>query len=174
MQNQIFSEKAMNKLKTADDLEQYVQITNPRVWIIMAACAALLTGLLVWAFFGTAATTVEARAAMLEEKMQCFLPSEEYQLVRVGDPAYINHMPWTVSECSGVPLSRDAAYGIVGSDFLYYELIKANKSYQVTLEPVQSGYVSGTGCGSGPATVDVVIHTRSVHPIDLILKRQAS
>ena len=171
MPNQIFSEKAMKKLKTADDLEQYVQVTNPRIWIVLCACAALLLGLLVWAFFGTAATTVEARAAMIDGEMRCFLPSEEFKLVKVGDPAYINHLPWTVSERSAVPLSRDAAYGIVGSDYLYYELIQANKSYQITLEPVQSEPLPGKGDESSLATVDVVIHTRSVHPIDLILKR---
>ena len=169
MPDQIFSDKAMKKLKTSDDLEQYVQLTTPGVWIALAASAALLIGLIVWAFFGTAATTVETRAAIVDGKMQCFLPADEYQLVRVGDTAYIDHMPWTVSECSSVPLSRDMAYGIIESDFLYYELINSNKSYRVTLEPVQSDPASGQGSGAGQATVDVVIHTRSVHPIDLIL-----
>ena len=169
MPDQIFSDKAMKKLKTTDDLEQYVRLTTPGVWIVLAASAALLAGLIIWAFWGTAATTVETRAAMVDGKMQCFLPADEYQLVKVGDPAYINHMPWTVTECSSVPLTRDMAYGIIGSDFLYYELINSNKSYQVILEPVQSAPASRQGSGSDLATVDVVIHTRSVHPIDLIL-----
>ena len=101
--------------------------------------------------------------------MQCFLPENEYQLVRVGDPVYINDMPWTVTECSSVPLSRDMAYGIIGSDYLYYELVDSNKSYQVTLEPVQSDPADGQDREDDVATVNVVIHTRSVHPIDLIL-----
>ena len=170
MADQIFSDKAMQKLKTADDLEQYVKLTNPGIWIVLAASASLLIGLIAWVFWGTAATTVEARAALINGKMQCFLPYNEYQLVKVGDEVYINHALWVVSECSDVPLSRDDAYGIVGSDFLYHELISSNKSYQITLDPVQSNNLPRR-LGSSLATVDVVIHTRSVHPIDLILNQ---
>ena len=169
MPDQIFSDKAMQKLKTTDDLEQYVQITTPGVWIVLGAAASLLIGLIIWAFWGTAATTVETRAAMLDGKMCCFLPADEYQLVRVGDPVYIDHAPWVVTECSSVPLTRDMAYGIIKSDFLYHELINSSKSYQITLEPSRSTPAFGRGHGSSLSTVDAVIHTRSVHPIDLIL-----
>jgi hypothetical protein len=169
MPDQNFNNKELKKLKTNDDLEQYVRLTTPGVWIVLSAAAALLIGLIIWAFFGTAATTVVTRAATVDGKMQCFLPENEYQLVRVGDPAYINDMPWTVTECSSVPLSRDMAYGIIGSDYLYYELVDSNKSYQVTLEPVQSDPADGQDREDDVATVNVVIHTRSVHPIDLIL-----
>lgn len=43
----------MKKLRSPDDMEKYLQITNPGKWIILGACAALLIGLLIWAFFGT-------------------------------------------------------------------------------------------------------------------------
>ena len=169
MPDQIFSDKAMKKLKTTDDLEQYVHLTSPGVWIVLGAASALLIGLIIWAFWGTAATTVDTRAAMVDGKMCCFLPADEYQLVRVGDPVYIDHSPWVVTECSSVPLSRDMAYGIIKSDFLVSELVTSNKCYQVTLEPGNKTPAFGRGHGTSMATVDAVIHTRSVHPIDLIL-----
>ena len=170
MQNQFFSNKAMKKLHTADDLEQYVQITNPRVWIILAACAALLTGLMVWVFFGTAATTVATSAVTLDGKTQSFLTYQEFQLIRAGDRAFTNDAPWTVSECSSVPLSRDEAFAMIGSDYLFDKLIKTDKSYLVTFAPEQGS--SAAGENGGTATpVSVIIHTQAVHPIDLILKR---
>ena len=170
MPNQIFSDKAMKKLRTADDMEAYVQITNVRVWIVLGACAALLTGLLVWAFFGTAATTVETRAVLLNGKMQSFLSDQEFRLIRVGDQAYIDETPWTVSECSAVPLSRDTAFGMIGSDYLYDKLIKNDQSYAVTFTPEGDPSDSGETAVSG-TPVSVLIYTRALHPIDLILKR---
>jgi len=169
MQEQIFSDKAMKKLKTADDLEQYIRLTNPGAWLILGASLALLIGLIVWAFFGTAATTVEARAAVINGEMHCFISSDEYKLIKIGDPAYINHTPWIVSDCSSMPISKEAAYELIGSDFLYYELITSNTSYQVTLVPAQGNPDSAQTDLYGLKTADVVIHTRSVHPIDLIL-----
>ena len=160
----------MKKLHTADDMEQYVQITNPRVWIILAACAAMLMGLMVWVFFGTAATTVETSAVMLDGKTQSFLTYQEFQLIKTGDRAYINDAPWTVSECSSVPLSRDEAFAMIGSDYLFDKLIKTDKSYLITFTPEQGGSASGESATS-ITPVSVIIHTQAVPPIDLILKR---
>ena len=168
MSNQIFSEKAMKKLHTTDDMEQYVKIATPRIWLLLCACALLLAGLLVWAFFGTAATTVETNAVLLNGEMQSFLPFQEFRLIRVGDQAYINDTPWTVSECSSVPLSRDTAIGMIGSDYLYDKLIKTNISYVVTFTPDQAHTDFGENNG---IPVNAIIYTQEMHPIDLILNR---
>ena len=88
----------------------------------------------------------------------------------MGDQAYIDESLWTVSECSAVPLSRDAAFGMIGSDYLYDKLIKTDKSYAVTFTPEGDPSVSGENVFSG-TPVSVLIYTQALHPIDLILKR---
>ncbi len=169
MEEQIFTSKAMKKLHTTDDMEQYIQGTNPGIWIILCACGALLIGLLIWAFFGTAATVVETQAVLLGGEMKSFVSYKDFQLIRKGDKAYINEDPWTVSECAPAALSRDAAFIVIGSDYLYDKLIGQEKSFQVTYVP------AGTGTAAEHATegtpVSVTVFTQAVHPVDLILKR---
>ena len=56
----IFTDKASNKLRSPDDLDECVRVTNPSVWVVLAACACLMIGLLAWGFLGTAETSVGA------------------------------------------------------------------------------------------------------------------
>ena len=69
MNDSIFSKKAMKKLRSPDDMEKYLRITNPGMWLILGACAALLIGLLVWAFFGSVFTTVSAMCTKSNGRM---------------------------------------------------------------------------------------------------------
>ena len=166
-----FNEKALKKLRTADDMEQYVEIISPRIWMIVSACAALLIGLLAWAFFGTAATTLETRAVLLDGKLQSFLSDQEIRLVEPGDKVFINETPWFVAECSDVPLSRESAYTAIGRDYLYSLLVHSDKSYLVTYRPYQDDFLSEEVTGSGSLPVNVTVYTQAMHPIDLILNR---
>lgn len=57
----IFNKRATERLRSPDDLEKYVQVTNPSVWVVLGACIALLAGLLAWGIFGTVSTNVSAQ-----------------------------------------------------------------------------------------------------------------
>ena len=35
-QNSIFTKKASDKLRSPDDLNEYVRVTNPSVWVVLA------------------------------------------------------------------------------------------------------------------------------------------
>ncbi len=169
MAEQIFTRKAMKKLHTTDDMEQYIQGTSPRIWIVLCACGALLTGLLIWAFFGTAATVVETQAVLLDGEMKSFVSYQDFQLIREGDKAFINDDPWTVSECAHTALSRDAAFAMIGSDYLYDKLIGQEKSFLVTYVPAGKGTAAKYATEGTP--LSVTVYTQAVHPVDLILKR---
>lgn len=54
----IFNKKATEKLRSPDDLDMYVRVTHPSIWIVLAACATLLIGLFAWGVFGTVTTSV--------------------------------------------------------------------------------------------------------------------
>jgi hypothetical protein len=55
--NQIFRKKSLERLSSPEDLNAYLHVTNPAVWIILTAVILLLVGLFVW----SSVTTVESR-----------------------------------------------------------------------------------------------------------------
>ncbi len=52
MANQVFREKSMERVASPEQLNDYIRVTSPSVWIVLAALLVLLLGILVWAVFG--------------------------------------------------------------------------------------------------------------------------
>ena len=57
--NGIFREKSMERVSSPEELNDYIRVTTPSVWLVLAALILLLAGMLAWGVFGT----VEAHAA---------------------------------------------------------------------------------------------------------------
>jgi hypothetical protein len=55
--NSIFREKALNQIKTVEDLSDYIRVTTPSAWLLILAAAIILGALLIWGFFGSVALT---------------------------------------------------------------------------------------------------------------------
>ncbi|MBQ3374471.1 MAG: hypothetical protein IJG40_15215 [Oscillospiraceae bacterium] len=59
MENQIFREKSLERLSSPEELNDYLHVTNPAIWVVLAAVILLLSGLLIWSNF----TSIESSAA---------------------------------------------------------------------------------------------------------------
>ena len=49
--NNIFRQKSMERLSSPEQLNDYLKVTNPAVWVVLAAVIFLLAGLFIWSFF---------------------------------------------------------------------------------------------------------------------------
>jgi len=56
--NSIFRKSALEKISTPEQLNEYIRVTNPKVWVLLLALMALLGGAVVWAIFGSIPETV--------------------------------------------------------------------------------------------------------------------
>ena len=52
MEKQVFRKKSLDKLKSPESLDESIKVTNPGVWLILAAVILLLVGACVWGAFG--------------------------------------------------------------------------------------------------------------------------
>ena len=50
-EQQIFRKKSLDKISSPEQLKDYLHVTNPSVWILLAAVLLLLISLLVWSDF---------------------------------------------------------------------------------------------------------------------------
>ena len=160
----IFTKKAVDKLRGPDDLDECVRVTNPSVWLVLAACAILMFGLLAWGFFGTLTTSVSATGACVNGEAVCFLPAEKAAEVHVGDVANVGGELMEVESLSAVPLSRGEAREIVGGDYLASTLVEGDWTYAVHFKADgDPGFAEGV-----PLAVNIT--TEKVAPISLIFK----
>jgi hypothetical protein len=55
----IFSQKSLSRINGPEELNDYVRVTTPSVWSVLAAIALLVIGILGWCIFGTVAVHEE-------------------------------------------------------------------------------------------------------------------
>ena len=48
MENQIFREKSLEQISSPEQMNDYLQVTNPAVWLVLVAVILLLAGMLIW------------------------------------------------------------------------------------------------------------------------------
>ena len=48
----IFREKAVKHVNQPEDLNDYIRVTTPAVWIVLLAVLLMLVGILAWSVFG--------------------------------------------------------------------------------------------------------------------------
>lgn len=48
----IFREKSIDRVSSPEQLNDYIKVTTPSVWLILFATLILIAGILVWAIFG--------------------------------------------------------------------------------------------------------------------------
>ncbi len=49
----LFRKKSLEHAQSPDDLNEYIRITTPPVWLALLASLFLLLGILAWSIFGT-------------------------------------------------------------------------------------------------------------------------
>ena len=62
MQKQLFRQKSLDRISSPEQLQDYMHVTNPAVWMVLAAVIALLVGLITCSALGTLETTLDVRA----------------------------------------------------------------------------------------------------------------
>ncbi len=66
-QSRIFRQSALDKLSSPEQLDQLMQVTTPKSWLALAACAALVLTAVAWSIFGSIPTTVSGRGILIKE-----------------------------------------------------------------------------------------------------------
>ena len=49
----LFRKKSLDRVTSPEELNDYIRVTTPSVWLILIATVVLLAGILVWSVFGT-------------------------------------------------------------------------------------------------------------------------
>lgn len=84
MSEEIFRKKSLDRIKSPDDLDDYLRVTNGGLWLLIAAIAALLVGVCVWSTFGHIDSTVSAVVNVSGGEMTCYISEADGTRVEEG------------------------------------------------------------------------------------------
>ena len=49
----IFRQKSLDRVSSPEQLNDYIRVTTPSVWLVLAALILMLVGMLAWSILGT-------------------------------------------------------------------------------------------------------------------------
>ncbi|MCR5418705.1 MAG: hypothetical protein K6E84_07310 [Lachnospiraceae bacterium] len=49
----LFRKKSLDRVSSPEQLNDYIRVTTPSVWLVLLALILLLVGMLIWSVFGT-------------------------------------------------------------------------------------------------------------------------
>lgn len=98
MEETLFRQKSLDKVKSPDNLSEYIKVVNPSVWVLLASVLVLLLGLCCWGIFGSVQTVIAAQVQCDNGESICVLSQEDGSRVTPGMTVSVNGTEATVRE----------------------------------------------------------------------------
>ncbi len=108
MENQLFRKSSIERVSSPEQLNDYVCVSNPSVWMILAAVIVLLIGVCVWGVFGKLDTKISTAGVSQNGIFICFVAEENAAKIKPGMELNVDGNVLSVSEISAKPISVNA------------------------------------------------------------------
>ena len=132
MENKLFRKKSLEKISSPEELHDYMQVTSPRLWMLLSAIAALLVGFIVYASTVTMENTmkiqVDVQFVDFTEEFQEQSGLQNYTLVSAKLPAsQMNQVDVGMTVRIGKETGKVSFVAIEGNEITL--IIETNKNY---------------------------------------------
>ena len=108
MNQQIFRQKSMDRVSSPEQLNEYIRVSNPSVWMLLAAIVILLVGVCVWGVLGRLDTTVTAAAVSAGGETVLYVKEDSIGQVQAGLTVRIDESEYTVASVPAEPVAVGA------------------------------------------------------------------
>ena len=84
----VFRKKTLDRISSPEQLTDYLRVTNPGIWVVLAAVILLLAGVFAWSMVGTLETKAEVKVVVSDHTAQ---------IVPLSSETLVEGMPLRVS-----------------------------------------------------------------------------
>ena len=157
MSNPIFRPQSMKKISSPEQMNDYIRVSNPSVWVILAAVIVLLAGVCVWGMFGRLDTTFQTGGVCKDGYLTVYVSEEDF--AKIGKKAIISvdESEFALSDLPDFPVPLDDS-----TDPYLLHLIGASAGDWVYVLTVDAKDMKS-------GTFSVLVITERVKPLDFVL-----
>lgn len=105
MNDKIFRKKSIDKMSSPEQLNDYIKVTSPGVWMVLAAIAILLAGICVWGIFGKLETKLTVAAESREGQTVLYVKESDISSVKKDMNVTVDNSVYTVTSISATPIA---------------------------------------------------------------------
>ena len=97
-EEEIFRKKSLDRMKSPENLDDYIQVSNPAVWLLLIGIIVLLAGACVWGIFGHIDSYAEANIHAEKGMLVCRIADETISSVQEGMTVRFNDYEAVIRE----------------------------------------------------------------------------
>ena len=152
----LFRKTSLERISSPEQLNDYIRVATPSVWLLLTAVVVLLVGVCVWGVFGHLDTTLSVAAVAQENSVVAYVRAEEIDSIREGDAVTIGESTGVVAAISDQPIAVNETF----TEYMRHVggLREGEWVYAVTLD---------ADCNEGVHAAQIVID--SVSPMSFVL-----
>ncbi|MBQ8227697.1 MAG: hypothetical protein IJZ88_01650 [Clostridia bacterium] len=156
MNEQLFRKKSIEKVSSPEQLNEYIRVSNPGVWMVLAAIVILLIGVCIWGILGHLDTTVTTVAVVENSEIILYIKEVDIEQIKEGMKVMIGNKECEIADIVAQPVA-------VGDDFPEYALHIGNLQKGEWVYPVAANGESEDGIHSA----DIVVE--SISPMSFVI-----
>ena len=84
MENRLFRQKSVERITSPEQLQDYMKVAGPSVWMVLAAVIAILAGLLISASLATVESSLPVEAEVEKNVVSVTLPAAQKENIEPG------------------------------------------------------------------------------------------
>ena len=151
----LFREKNLKSIESPEALNDYLQVTSPGVWIVLAAVIAFLVGAVSWGIWGTIDSKVSAAVIAEGGESFCLVPQEALGAVIRGQTVAVEGTDYALAPETLAPetiTEETNVYWLLAGKMKYGDIV-----YRIPLgEELEEGVYAG------------MIVTETISPAELL------
>lgn len=103
----IFRKKSIARISSPEQLNDYICVSSPSVWLLLAAVAVLLVGVVIWGVFGTMDSYLDVCAVSENGVTTCYIKEEDAARVAADMPVSIDGAEYAFASLGGKAVEAD-------------------------------------------------------------------
>ena len=90
-QKEIFRKKSLQKISSPEELNNYLRVTSPSMWMVLVTIILFLAGVLVWSTVGTLETTADAYIEAKDSEIVVVVSGSKAEKITKGMTIRVNN-----------------------------------------------------------------------------------
>ncbi len=149
MSESIFRQKSLDKVSSPEQLNDYITVTTPAVWLLISSIILILIGIIVWGSFAQLDTTVKAPVIVNGDKATFYVKAEDALKISIQKQVRIENEEGVVVSVGSESMEAEEVLGD-------YSLHDAGYDDNTIVYPVNALINMNDGIYKGEIVIDRV------------------
>lgn len=101
-EKKLYRDVSLNKLNSAEQLNDYIKVASPGVWMIITAVIILIVGALIYAGMTSIETSVEACVEVEDGKMTAYVIDSDVSLIKANTMLVVDDDNYSIASLDDI------------------------------------------------------------------------